>query len=109
MNAVVEYLPVGKMCEQPWFTPAGAAARGGMHQSSVGRTGDGATQFTISGDQPAGATLVITTQTGPGREQALGIAYAQGGVPPCRVVDAPAGSGPLGGPPEGASVHTEQG
>jgi hypothetical protein len=109
VNAVVEYLPAGKMCRQPWFTPAGAAARGGMQQSSVGRTADGATQFTISGDRPAGTTLVITTQTGPGREQALGIAYAQGDVPPCLVVDAPPGSGPLGGPPAGSSLHTDQG
>jgi len=100
VNAVVEYLPEGKMCAQPWFTPAGAAAHG-MRQSGVERTNDGTTRFTISGDQPAGATLVVTTQTGPGGEQALGIGWAQGTVPPCQVVDAPAGSGPLGGPPAG--------
>lgn len=98
VNAVVEYLPAGKMCRQPWFTPAGHVA-GEMQQSSVGSTGDGSTRFTISGDRPAGTTLVITTQTGPGREQALGMAYAKGDVPPCDVVDAPPGSGPLGGPP----------
>ena len=97
VNAVVEYLPVGKMCKQPWFTPAGAAAHG-THQSEVQQTSDGSTRFTISGDQPADTTLVIQTQTGPGGEQALGIGYAQGTVPPCEVVDAPAGSGPLGGP-----------
>ena len=97
--AVVEYLPVGKMCRQPWYTPAGPAAGHGMQQSSVGPSGDGATTFTISGDRPAGTTLVITTQTGPNGERALGMGYAVGAVPPCDVVDAPAGSGPLGGPP----------
>jgi hypothetical protein len=105
VNAVVEYLPAGKMCKQPWFTPAGAAATGGMHGSEVERTSDGATRFTISGDFPAGTTLVVTTQTGPGGLRALGIAWAQGDVPPCEVVDAPAGSGPLGGPPADGSAQ----
>ena len=109
VDAVVEYLPAGKMCKQPWFTPAGAAAAGGMHESSVGRTRDGANSFTISGDEPAGSTLVITTQTGPGGAQALGIGWAQGAVPPCQVVDAPAGSGPLGGPPADGGTETGQG
>jgi hypothetical protein len=109
VNAVVEYLPEGKVCQQPWYTPAGADAAPGMHQGSVGRTSDGATRFTISGDQPAGTTLVITTQTGPGGEQALGMGYAQGTVPPCQVVDAPAGSGPLGGPPIETGAQTGQG
>jgi hypothetical protein len=98
VNAVVEYLPEGKMCQQPWFTPAGHAA-GGTQQSSVGRNPDGSTTFSISGDRPAGDTLVISTQTGPNGEQALGIGWARGTVPPCQVVDAPAGSGPLGGQP----------
>ncbi len=111
VNAVVEYLPVGKMCKQPWFTPAGAhvAANGEMQQSTVGRNGDGTTSFTISGDHPAEATLVVTTQTGPGDEQALGIAWAKGTVPACEVVDAPAGSGPLGGPPTNSGAQTSQG
>jgi len=97
VNAVVEYLPEGKMCAQPWFTPAGHI--GGMNSSGVQRNTDTKIQFTISGDMPTGDTLVITTQTGPGREQALGTAWATGTVPACQVVDAPAGSGPLGGPP----------
>ena len=98
VSAVVEYLPAGKMCKQPWFTPAGHAARGVMSQSSVGRTNGGSTSFTIT-TPPADVTVVISTQTGPGDARALGIAYAQGDVPACQVVDAPAGSGPLGGPP----------
>jgi hypothetical protein len=100
VNAVVEYLPAGKMCQQPWFTPAGHRD-GETQQSSVGSSGDGATRFTISGDLPADETLVVTTQTGPGNERALGLAWARGDVPPCQVVDAPAGSGPLGGPSPG--------
>ena len=99
VNAVVEYLPEGKMCKQPWFTPAGHAAASGTQSSSVGHDGDGSTSFTISGDLPAGDTLVISTQSGANDAQALAIGWAQGTVPPCEVVDAPAGSGPLGGPP----------
>jgi hypothetical protein len=97
VKAVVQYLPEGKMCRQPWYTPAGPA--GGSRGSEVGSTGSGDISFTITGDRPAGTTLVISTQTGPGRETALGLGYAQGDVPACQVVDAPAGSGPLGGPP----------
>jgi hypothetical protein len=97
VNAVVEYLPTGKMCREPWFTPAGPASAGGQ-TSSVGKNSDGSFSFTISNDIPAGDTLVISTQSGGGF-QALGMAIAQGTVPPCQVVDAPAGSGPLGGPP----------
>jgi len=111
VNAVVEYLPAGKTCKEPWFTPAGAhaAANGEVQQSAVGPNGDGTTSFTISGDHPTEATLVVTTQTGPGNEQALGIAWAKGTVPACEVVDAPAGSGPLGGPPTNSSTQTGQG
>ncbi len=109
VNAVVEYLPAGKMCKQPWFTPAGATAAGGMHRGEVGPSSDGAIRFTISGNQSAATTLVVTTQTGPGRDQALAIAWAQGTVPPCQVVDAPAGSGPLGGPPAAGSTDSGQG
>jgi hypothetical protein len=101
VNAVVEYLPAGKMCRRPWFTPAGRGANGGTERSSVGPGSDGAMRFTISGDLPADETLVVTTQTGPDGERALGLGWARGEVPPCQVVDAPAGSGPLGGPPVG--------
>lgn len=87
--AVVNYLPIGKTCKQPWFTPA-APAEGGMSStSSVGQNGDGATTFTITSDQLGKNTLVITTQTGPGNAQALSMGFAQGDVPPCQVVDAP--------------------
>ncbi|HVS86025.1 MAG TPA: hypothetical protein VHD91_10365 [Gaiellaceae bacterium] len=100
VNAVVQYLPEGKICKQPWFTPAGrTAGAGGVDQAGTARESDHV-EFTIStGDIPAGDTLVISTQTGAGNLTALGIAVAQGTVPPCQVVDAPAGSGPLGGPP----------
>jgi hypothetical protein len=112
VNAVVQYLPAGKECKRPWFTPEpplGAGAAGGMQKSVVGRTSDGATRFTISGTHPAGTTLVVTTQTGPNGERALGIGWAKGDVPPCQVVDAPAGSGPLGGPPVDGNAQSGQG
>jgi hypothetical protein len=107
VNAVVEYLPEGKTCQQPWFTPAGR--HGGMYSSRAGPMADGKTRFTISGNMPADETLVVTTQTGSGGEQALGIAWAKGTVPPCQVVDAPPGSGPLGGPPTVGSTQAGQG
>jgi hypothetical protein len=50
---------------------------------------------------------VIATQTVGDDGHALGIAWAQGTVPPCEVVDAPAGSGPLGGPPVGAATQSQ--
>lgn len=104
--AVVQYLAPGTMCKQPWYTPAGrgGATQGGVRRTSVGRTGDGQVSFTISDSVPAGETLVVTTQVGaaaggPGTPNAtaLGIGFASGEVPPCQVVDAPAGSLPLAG------------
>jgi hypothetical protein len=108
VNAVVEYLPEGKICKQPWFTPIGHPV-GGTTQSDVEQLSGGGVRFTISADIPADATMVISTQTGPDREQSLGIGFAQGEVPPCEVVDAPAGSGPLGGPPPAGSTQSGQG
>jgi hypothetical protein len=98
VNAVVQYLPEGTMCRQPWFTPLGRPV-GGMTQSGTEHLANGGVRFTLTGDISADATVVIETQTGPGGEVALGIGYAQGDVPACQLVDAPAGSGPLGGPP----------
>jgi hypothetical protein len=95
--AVVEYLPEGKMCAHPWFTPW-RHHPGGMTSSGVDQN-SGMTMFTIDGPSlPDDVTLVITTQTlGPAPDgsghvgSALGIAYAQGPVPACQVVDAPPG------------------
>jgi hypothetical protein len=109
VNAVVQYLPEGKTCQQPWFTPLGHPAGGVSTGSGVEQLGSGGVSFTISADIPADATVVISTQTGSDREQALGVGFAQGEVPPCEVVDVPAGSGPLGGPPPGADAQTGQG
>ena len=95
VNAVVAYLPAGKMCR---FTPLGPRAREAS-SSAVRSLRDGGYSFTISGDRPSGATMVISTQTIPGGGDALGIGWAQGDIQSCEVVDAPAGSGPLGGPP----------
>ncbi len=98
VNAAVEYLPEGKMCQQPWYTPL-VRASDGATGSIVEHLANGGVSFTLSADIPAEATVVIQTQTGPDNETALGIGYAQGAVPACQVVGAPAGSGPLGGPP----------
>jgi hypothetical protein len=123
IRAVVQYLPGGKTCKQPWFTPAflpdstpsagsRPAIRGGVQQTSNGHT-----RFTISRNLPADQTLVIMTQvasggkaSGAGGPTSIGIAFARGEVEPCEVVDATAGSQPLGPPPPGAGVlHTEGG
>lgn len=108
VNAVVAYLPAGKMCRQPWFTPLGRPLDG-TTQSGVEHLAAGGVRFTLTADTPANATVVIETQEGPGDATALGIAWAQGAVPPCQMVDAPAGSGPLGGPPPDASTQASQG
>jgi hypothetical protein len=118
ISAVVQYLPPGKACKQPWPTPAPGtpSSPGGGEKpaitSGVEHTPDH-TRFTISNNLPADTTLVITTQvggqsaaTGP---SAIGITLGHGEVQPCEVVDAPAGSPPLGAPPAGAQVHTENG
>jgi len=108
INAVVQYLPPGKTCKQPWYTPAGRLEAGGTPtqkmrvQGGVRVTQDGHATFTISSDLPDDVTLVITTQgnfTTVNGPQAIAIALAQGAVPPCDVVDAPPGSDPLPPPP----------
>jgi hypothetical protein len=123
--AVVQYLPPGKACKQPWPTAAPATPSAKGDHSAVTADGEEAaikggvehtpdhTRFTISKNLPADTTLVITTQvngpseaTGP---NSLGITLAHGEVLPCEIVDAPAGSPPFGPPPAGARVQTENG
>jgi hypothetical protein len=118
IRAVVQYLPAGKTCKQPWFTPA-SPDHGPGHdgiRGGVEHTLDGHTSFTISKHHPTDATLVIMTQTGPSGPteapgaESVGVAFAQGDVPACEIVDAPAGSQPFGPPPPGAGgqLHTEK-
>ena len=109
--AVVQYLPPGKACKQPWFTPASISDRTAI-KGGVERTSNGRTRFTISRNLPADTTLVIMTQVGARADAeaaSIGVAFAEGDVPPCEVVDAPAGSEPFGRPPGGAGqLHTER-
>jgi hypothetical protein len=110
VNAVVQYLPEGKVCQRPWFTPLGHPLGGTTRtQGGVEHLKHGDVRFTLNANIPADATVVIETQTGPDDETALGIGWAQGAVPPCQIVDAPAGSGPLGGPPTDGSAQSGQG
>jgi hypothetical protein len=123
--AVVQYLPPGKACKQPWPTAAPGAPASASDDSAVTADAEKAaikggvehtpdrTRFTISKNLPADTTLVIMTQvngpseaTGP---SSIGITLAHGEVQPCQIVDAPAGSPPFGPPPAGAHVHTENG
>jgi hypothetical protein len=117
--AVVQYLPPGKACKQPWPTAPGAPASRGDHSAIKGgveHTSDH-TRFTISKNLPADVTLVIMTQvgsvaggpSGAGERTAIAVVLAHGEVQPCEVVDAPAGAPPLGLSPTGAKVHTENG
>ncbi len=72
VSAVVQYLPQGKACKQPWpaVPPASDAApgpgEGGVMRGGVEHLASGATRFTISRNLPADTTLVITTQDGGG-------------------------------------------
>lgn len=109
--AVVQYLPAGKACKEPWFTPASPRSGNGITTSGVEKTGEGHTRFTIDpGTLPPEETLVIQTQddgaaSGPSEAagpSSVAIAYAKGEVEPCDVVDAPAGGVP---PPPGGTVH----
>jgi hypothetical protein len=121
VRAVVQYLPPGKACKQPWFTLATPehdesspghepAIKGGIEHTS-----DGHTRFTISKHHPADETFVIMTQVAAGASESseapgptsIAVALAKGEVGPCEIVDAPAGSQPFGGPPPGAGeLHT---
>ena len=118
--AVVQYLPPGKACKQPWpgATPApgSLSSPGGMPiKGGVEHTSDGRTRFTMSRNLPTDVTLVIMTQVvsaadgpaGARSPSAIGVMLAQGRVQPCEIVDAPAGAPPLGPPPAGATVHTD--
>jgi hypothetical protein len=112
IRAVVQYVPPGKACKQPWPTTPGAPpGLGNDHtvlKGGVVHTDDH-TRFTISNNLPSDLTLVIVTQTTrdtPGPE-AIGITFAHGDVGTCELVDAPAGTPPLGPPPAGAQVHVE--
>jgi hypothetical protein len=119
--AVVQYLPSGKACKQPWptATPPSddhsavtADAEKAPIRSGVEHTPDH-TRFTISRNLPADTTLVIMTQVNGSSEttglSSIGITLAHGQVLPCEVVDAPAGSDPFGPTPPGARKHTETG
>jgi hypothetical protein len=122
--AIVQYVPPGKACKQPWPTAAPGTPSTGDHpagtadaekvaiKGGVEHTPDH-TRFTISKNLPAETTLVITTQVGGPSEatgpSSIGITLAHGEVQPCQIVDAPAGSPPFGAPQAGARVHTENG
>jgi hypothetical protein len=109
VRAVVQYLPAGKACKEPWFTLAWPLdKRSALKETikngepaikgGVAHTSDGHTRFTVSKALPADETLVIMTRTTgangePGAES-IGIALAKGEVKPCVIVDAPADSRP---------------
>lgn len=112
--AVVQYLPPGKACEQPWPGTAAPPPDGeqGLQMMGVESSG-GRTTFTIDGHIPAGRTLVIATQVGPatgltppggGDASAIAVSWVQGEVAACHVVDAPASAGPLGMAPPPRAV-----
>lgn len=99
IHAVVQYLPPGKTCKQPWFTPV-SHEHGPGHEpamSAVHHASDVLTRFTIGSHHPTEATLVITTQAaadpsaaaGTDSPESINIAWAMGEVKHCEVVDAP--------------------
>lgn len=108
VRAVVQYLPPGKTCRQPWYTPA-TSERGpssGEIQEGVG----GETRFTIDAPLPAGETLVITTQVAGAGDASgaeattIAVAFAKGDVGVCEVIGAPSGGDPLAPLPLGSGT-----
>lgn len=90
--ARVEYLPSGKACAEPWFTPAAPRSGEGPSMSGVEVADGGRTRFTIDpGTLGPDETVVIQTQVGGAGQSSVGVAFAQGEVGPCELVDAPAG------------------
>lgn len=115
--AEVQYLPPGKACKEQTFVPAKASPGSGRVESSVSSTASGPVRFTIdTGTIAAGQTLVIITQQLPvpndaptvestGQPPAQGpssiaIAWAEGPVGECELVDAKDGvQGPIDSAP----------
>ena len=111
VSALVQNVPVGKTCKEPWFTPAEPTSGGtGQGTSGVLSSANGPARFTISRDLPSGQTLVIMTQSGgPAGGSGVAIAYATGTVRPCALVDVAPGTPPFGAPPAGAVTHVSTG
>jgi hypothetical protein len=91
--AEVDYLPAGMTCRERFITRAGEE-RG---RSSVAQSADGATTFTIGRDDVReGQTLVITSSSiatpDGGQATSIAMSVADGAVPPCDPVKAPAGA-----------------
>ena len=111
----------GGGCERRRRVPAGgedvqaAVVHAGRPRARArcSRARSGARATARPASRSAGTSLPTTRWWSPRRpapaERALGIAWAKGDVPPCQVVDAPAGSGPLGGPPVGADAQYRAG
>lgn len=96
--ASVTYLAAGMACKEPRFRRP-AAPMGSTHgkvTSGIGRSGGGATVFSISRDTVGpGQTLVVTASPGPeGVGEAVGIGVAEGTVSPCEPIQAPADAFP---------------
>ena len=122
VSAVVQYLPPGKTCKEPWLTrafepaPASSPVFTKEIKGGVERTPDGQTRFTISKDLPPDDTLVIMTQEPiaagePAAEPtptSIAVLFVQGDVGQCEIVDAPAGGQrfPLPPPPGAGLVQT---
>jgi hypothetical protein len=118
IRAVVQYLPPGKACKQPWptATPGDHLAKGGGPEGTAIKDGvahtEGHTRLTISRNLPADDAADHDPGGGPSEAtgpSSIAITLAHGDVLPCEIVDAPAGSLPFGPPPGGARLHTERG
>jgi hypothetical protein len=95
VNAVVDYVPAGKTCQQPRFRPASAGAQESM---SVYTDKSGAATFTISrGQLTSTDTLVIESSLGD-RSMKIGLGVAEGAVSPCELVDSTTPDTPPTGP-----------
>ncbi|CAM3337597.1 hypothetical protein [Stackebrandtia soli] len=102
VNAVVDYLPLGKTCAEPRFTPAETGGIVSMETSNV----DGSIRFSLDVEGlDDGVTLVLTT-AGDIDEGEYSVGMAEGDVAACELVDAPRlPDGP--GAEEGTNVEEE--
>jgi len=96
--ATVEYLPLGQMCAEPWFTV----------DSSVGARladprGDGSITFTLDPDELSGDRSLVVQTSGPNTGIETGteimVAIASGTVRECEPVDAGHGGERVEQPP----------
>lgn len=104
--ATVEYLPLGQMCAEPWFTGDSSV---GQRLAEPAR--DGSITFTLDPDEFTGDKSLVVQTSGPNSGIETGteimVAIASGPVRACNPVDAGHGSERIEQPPRDAGPGHE--